>query len=258
MTYCLGLFLEEGLVLLSDTRTNAGIDNVSTYRKMHLFHEPGERLIALMSSGNLAVTQAVVNLLTEGIEAVGLPAEQITETPETLMTVPSMFRAAQLVGEAVREVYRVDGQTLEAQGAGFSASFLLGGQVRGRPMRLFQVYSAGNFIEASSDTPYLQIGEHKYGKPILDRAVHHQTSLLDGVKLALISMDSTLRSNLSVGLPADLVIYRRNQHTIEWQHRIEEDDPYFRNLRQIWSDALQKAYQDVPDPDWLPEDSPLA
>ncbi|MFI5019105.1 MAG: peptidase, partial [Dongiales bacterium] len=174
MTYCVGLDLKDGLVLLSDTRTNAGVDHISTFSKMHVVEVPGERVITLLSAGNLAVTQAVVNLLNEGIErAAGL---------ETLANVPSMFRAARLVGDAIRRVYVKDGEAMQAQNVSFDVSMLLGGQIKGRNMRLFELYSAGNFIEATPDTPFLQIGEHKYGKPILDRVVRSDMALEDGVK----------------------------------------------------------------------------
>src|SRR5580704_7634938 len=165
MTYCVGLAVAEGMVLLSDTRTNAGVDNISIFSKMHIFAIPDERFIALLTAGNLAIGQAVVNLLHEGIKT--------EERMETLHTVPTMFRAAQLVGEAVRRVFRTDGEALQAQNVPFDVSILLGGEIRGRNLRLFQVYSAGNFIEATPDTPFLQIGEHKYGKPILDRVVQY-------------------------------------------------------------------------------------
>jgi len=247
MTYCLGLYLEEGLVFLSDTRTNAGVDNVSTYCKMHHFHEDQERLIVLLSSGNLAVTQAVLHRVTSSNLRLN---EEVEKSPKNLREVADLYQAAELVGDAVREVYQHDGKALEAQGAGFQVSFLLGGQIRGEPMRLFQIYSAGNFIEATIDTPFLQIGEHKYGKPILDRVVKYQTTIQDGIKLSLISMDSTLRSNLSVGMPVDLLIYERDSFQSSMRRRIDETDPYFQNLRGYWSSALQHAYQQAPDPDW--------
>jgi putative proteasome-type protease len=243
MTYCVGLDLQGGLVLLSDTRTNAGVDHVSTFSKMHLVEAPGERVIALLTAGNLAVSQAVVNLLNEGVELQG--------GPETLSTVPSMFRAAQLVGEAVRRVYVKDGEAMQAQNVTFDVSILLGGQIKGRQMRLFQIYSAGNFIEATPDTPFLQIGEHKYGKPILDRVVRADMALEDGVKVVLISMDSTLRSNLSVGLPMDLLVYRRGALQVELRRRLTEEDPYFRLVRDRWSAALREAYQALPRPGWM-------
>ncbi|HEX3499623.1 MAG TPA: proteasome-type protease [Stellaceae bacterium] len=242
MTYCVGLDLKDGIVLLSDTRTNAGIDHVSTFGKMHLFEVPGERVITLLTAGNLALSQAVVNLLKEGIETDG--------TPETLYTVPSMFRAAQLVGAAIRHVYHIDGPSLQEQSVSFDISILLGGQLKGRAMRLFQIYPAGNFIEATPDTPFLQIGEHKYGKPILDRAASYHTELYDGVKLVLVSMDSTLRSNLTVGMPIDLLVCRRDALKVELRRRITEDDEYFRMIRERWSAALRDAYRTIPRPDW--------
>lgn len=245
MTYCVGLLLKEGLVMLSDTRTNAGVDNISTFRKMHLFEQPGERLICLMTAGNLAVTQSVVTLLTEGFEA-------SKGEVESLYTVPSMFRAAQLVGEAVRKVWVHDGEALKQQNVGFDVSLLLGGQLKDRNLRLFLVYAAGNFVEATDDTPFLQVGETKYGKPILDRACRYDTPLQDGIKLVLISMDSTLRSNLSVGMPLDLMVCRRDAIQAHIKRRILEDDPYCRMIREQWSAALREAYRAIPRPDWAP------
>jgi putative proteasome-type protease len=242
MTYCIGLDLKDGLVLLADTRTNAGVDNIATFSKTYLFEQPGERVIALLAAGNLALTQSIVNLLHEGIET--------DDIVETLLGAKSMFRAAQLVGEAVRRTYRIDGPAMQAQNISFDVSFLLGGQISGGNPRLFQIYAAGNFIEATPDTPFLQIGEHKYGKPILDRAARYDTDLYDGVKLALISMDSTLRSNLTVGPPVDLLVYRRDAFNFELKRRITEDDPYFRMIRERWSEALREAYLAIPRPDW--------
>ncbi len=242
MTYCVGLYLKEGLVLLSDTRTNAGVDNISVFSKMHVVEVPGERFIGLLTAGNLAVTQAVINLLSEGVETAGVT--------ETLHTVPSTLRAAQLVGEAIRQVFRADAGPMQAQNIAFDVSILLAGQLKGRTMRLFQIYAAGNYIEATPDTPFFQIGETKYGKPILDRAARFDTSLYDGVKLALISMDSTLRSNLTVGLPIDLCVYRRDGLRAELKRRITEDDDYFRMIRERWSAALREAYRAIPRPDW--------
>jgi putative proteasome-type protease len=243
MTYCVGLYLKDGLVMLSDTRTNAGVDNISIFSKMHIYEVAGERFLTVMSAGNLGVTQAVVNMLHEGIDT--------GERVETLYTAPSMFRAAQLVGEAVRRVYRTDGPTLEAQNVKFDVSLLLGGQLKGRGMRLFQIYAAGNFIEATPDTPFLQIGETKYGKPILDRVLQFDTDPRDGVKLVLVSMDSTLRSNLTVGMPIDLIVYRRDALKAEIRRRITDDDPYFRMIREGWSEALREAYRAIPRPDWM-------
>jgi len=243
MTYCVGLYLKDGLVMLSDTRTNAGIDNISVFSKMHLYQIPGERFMAVMTSGNLAISQAVVNMLHEGLKT--------EERLETLHTVPTMFRAAQLVGEAVRRVFRTDGEALRAQNFSFDVSILLGGEIRGRHLRLFQIYSAGNFIEATPDTPFLQIGETKYGKPILDRALQYDTDPRDGVKLVLVSMDSTLRSNLTVGMPIDLLVYRRDDMKPEVKRRIGEEDPYFKMIREGWSKALRDAYRAFPRPDWF-------
>jgi putative proteasome-type protease len=244
MTYCVGLYLQDGLVLLSDTRSNAGVDNIATFSKMHVFERPGERVITLMTAGNLSASQSVVNMLKEGIAATE------GETPETLLSVGTMFHAAQLVGEAVRRVYRVDAPALEEQHISFEISLLLGGQIRGGETRLYQIYAAGNFIEATTDTPFLQIGEHKYGKPILDRAARHDTELYDGVKLAFVSMDSTIRSNLTVGLPIDLLVYRRDELRVELRRRVTEEDEYFKMIRERWSQALRDAYRAIPRPTW--------
>ncbi|HYG88504.1 MAG TPA: proteasome-type protease [Azospirillum sp.] len=239
MTYCVGLYLEEGLVLLSDTRTNAGVDHISTFSKMHVVEVPGERVFIILSAGNLAISQSVIAFTQTGVEVDG--------SLQTLLTVPSMFAAAQLVGGAIRKVHATDGKALEEQHVPFDVSMLLGGQIKGESTRLFQIYSAGNFIEATSDTPFFQIGEHKYGKPILDRVVHHDTDLAGGVKLVLLSMDSTLRSNLTVGLPIDLLVYHRDSLRVDVRRRITEDDTYFRTIRELWSVALRDAYRALPD-----------
>ena len=249
MTYCVGLFLDEGLVMLADTRTNAGFDNISSFAKLHKFHRPGERMIAAMTAGNLAVSQAVLNLVQDG-----LPHPE-TGSLETIYTVPTMFAAAGLVSEAVRKVYRIHGEAMKEQNVSFDVSILLGGQIANRTLRLFEIYAAGNFIEATRDAPFLQVGEHKYGKPILDRAVTSATTLTDGVKLALISMDSTLRSNLSVGMPLDLLVYRNNSIDGVETHRIEEGDPYFQMIRERWSAALTEAHRKIAAPDWLHVDA---
>ncbi|MDE1173275.1 MAG: peptidase [Parvibaculaceae bacterium] len=245
MTYCVAMRLKTGLVMLADTRTNAGVDNIATFRKLTVVETPGERVIGVMTAGNLAVSQAVLSLLLEQGVSV-----RDGEPPQTLYTVPTMVRAAQLVGQAIREVYQVDGPSLEAQASDFNVSILLGGQIGSGKMRLFQLYAAGNFIEATEDTCFLQIGEHKYGKPILDRAASYDTGVGDALKLALISMDSTIRSNLSVGLPVDLMVYRRDALKVALQKRVREDDPYFKGLRQAWSDALTRAYLAIEGPDW--------
>ncbi|MEN0074750.1 MAG: proteasome-type protease [Paracraurococcus sp.] len=245
MTYCVGLYLREGLVLLSDTRTNAGVDHISVFSKMQVEEVPGERVLTMLSAGNLAITQAVWNRLQEGVQLGGVR--------QTLRSVPNMFRAARLVGQAVRDVFAADGEALKAQEVRFDISLMLGGQIVGEPPRLFLIYAAGNFIEATADTPFLQIGEHKYGKPILDRAVSFDTSLVDGVKLVLISMDSTLRSNLTVGMPVDLLVYRADSFAVTLRKRLTEEDAYFRVIRDGWSEALRQAYMEMPRPDWVPQ-----
>ncbi len=244
MTYCVGMRLKDGLVMLSDTRTNAGVDYVSSFGKMHLFCTPGERMICVMSAGNLAVSQAVVNQLEEGLE------DEKTGEIETLYDVPTMFRAAQLAGKAIRHIHAIDGKALKAQDINFDVSLLVCGQIAGREVRLFNVYPAGNFIEATEDTPYMQIGEHKYGKPILDRAGAYDIGLYDAAKLCLISMDSTIRSNLTVGMPVDLLVYRRDGLEPEVQMRFNENDPYFQTIHKQWSEALRDAYLALPDPPW--------
>jgi putative proteasome-type protease len=244
MTYCVGLRLAEGLVLLSDTRTNAGVDNISTFSKMHVVEQPGERLACMMTAGNLSVSQMVVNMVQEGFHSETLDGSY------SLATTPSMFATAQLVGEAIRKAFAAHGEAMRAQSIPFDVSILLAGQVKGRRMRLFQIYSAGNFIEATEETPFLQIGEHKYGKPILDRAARYDTPLYDAIKLVLVSMDSTLRSNLSVGLPIDLLVYRKDACRVDLRRRIHGDDPYFRQISEQWSSALREAYLAIPRPDW--------
>jgi putative proteasome-type protease len=250
MTYCVGILVEAGLVMMADTRTNAGLDNIATFRKLHIFERPGEFLAALATAGNLAVTQSIISHLREGLE------DPVTGKRHRLIDQTSMFKTAQLVGRAIRRVWETDGSALEQHQAAFDISILLGGQVKGRDPRLFMMYNAGNFIEATVDTPFLQIGEHKYGKPILDRAVTYKTDLYDALKLGLISMDSTMRSNLSVGLPVDLVVLRR--HTMGWEvnRRIEAGEPYFHDLRERWSYALKRAHQDIPRPPYGPASTP--
>ena len=231
--------------MICDTRTNAGVDNVASFRKLQIFEEPGERVLALASSGNLSITQSIVSLLAEGLP------DPTTGEVETLAKAPSMFKAAQLVGRAVREIYRIDGQGLEQQGGRFDVSLLLGGQIKGGRLRLFMIYAAGNFIEATPDTPFLQIGEHKYGKPILDRAVKFDSDLYDALKIGLISVDSTMRSNLAVGLPLDLLILRRDVMLTELIFRVEPGEPYFEDLRRRWSEALRATHQAIPKPPYV-------
>src|SRR5579871_4623111 len=201
MTYCVGLKLKAGLVLLSDTRTNAGIDNIARFRKMFVFEQPGERVVALMAAGNLGITQGVITKLDAAIRA-----GRFDTGIESILNCETMYRAAQIVGDAMREIQKRDRADIEAQGSAADATIIMAGQRRGGELRLFLIYSAGNFIEAGEDTPYMQIGEHKYGKPILDRVIKPQTTIEEAVKAALVSMDSTLRSNLSVGMPLDLCV----------------------------------------------------
>ncbi|HRE20986.1 MAG TPA: peptidase [Rhabdaerophilum sp.] len=241
MTYCVGILTNEGLVMIADTRTNAGLDNIATFRKLHIFQEPGKKLFALATAGNLGFTQSVISVLREGLE-------RADGRFETLLEQTSMFRAAQFVGEVIRHVYQNVGTAIEQHGASLDVSMLLAGQIEGRSLRLFMLYKAGNFIESTTDTPYLQIGEHKYGKPILDRAVTYKSDLYDALKLGLISMDSTMRSNLGVGLPIDVLVLRRDALKPEVEHRIEAGEPYFHDLRERWSAALRKAHNDIPAP----------
>ncbi len=247
MTYCVGLLLEQGMVFIADTRTNAGLDNVSTYRKLTVIERPGERVLALASAGNLSVSQSVVSLLTEGLE------NPETGTIDRLEDAPTLFKAVQLVGRAVRQVRAIDGPGLAEAQLPFDVSFLFGGQIRGEGMKLFMVYAAGNFIECGQDAPFLQIGEHKYGKPILDRAVGYDGDLYDALKIGLISMDSTMRSNLGVGLPIDLAVIRRDALQAEVVHRIEAGEAYFHDLRERWSAALRAAHMAIPRPPYGPK-----
>lgn len=248
MTYCLGMLLNDGLVMASDSRTNAGVDSVSTFRKMHVFTKPGDRVIVLVSAGNLAVTQSVLTMLDEGLGP---------EAPElSLHTVESLYEAARLVGRALRKVHDVDGPYLKAQDAGFSASFILGGQIKGQRMRLFQIYSAGNFIEATPETPYFQIGETKYGKPIIERVLTPELDLVSAAKCALVSLDSTIRSNISVAPPVDLLLYQRDYLKIATWQRLGDDDPYFMAVRRHWGEGLRNLFDEVPSPDWQQDIQP--
>lgn len=238
MTYGVAVRLDGGLVFAADTRTNAGVDNVSQFRKLHVWHVAGERTLVLLAAGNLAVTQSVLSLLNEQIAA-------SVADGDSLLSVSSLFRAARMVGEAVRIVRDIDGPALEAAKASFAVTFILGGQIKGEAPRLFQIYAEGNFIEATDDTPYFQIGENKYGKPILDRIIHAGMPLKDAAKLLLISFDSTLRSNLSVGMPIDLLVYERDSLTAGHQRRFGKDDPQFRALSTAWSNALRESFDRI-------------
>uniref|UniRef100_Q07P99 Putative proteasome-type protease n=1 Tax=Rhodopseudomonas palustris (strain BisA53) TaxID=316055 RepID=Q07P99_RHOP5 len=247
MTYCCGLLVREGLVMIADTRTNAGLDNVSTFRKLHVFNRPGERIMAVASAGNLAISQSVLSTLIEG-----LPGTDGGD-PETLMNAPTMFQAAQRIGRAIRHVNATEGEALRSEDINFEVSFLFGGQITGGKMRLFMIYPAGNFIECTIDTPYLQIGEHKYGKPVLDRAMHYDVELYEALKTSLISMDSTMRSNLGVGLPIDVLVVRTDVCDADLHHRIEAGEPYFHDLRSRWSAALRAAHKNIPLPPYKTE-----
>ena len=251
MTYCCGILVRDGLVMVADTRTNAGLDNVSTFRKLHIYAEPGDRVIALASSGNLSLSQTVRSTLTEGVE------NPETGEIETLINAPTMFQAAQRIGRVIRKLQAVEGTALAAAEVNHEVAFLLGGQIKGGRVRLFMIYSAGNFIECTTDTPYLQIGEHKYGKPVLDRAVSFDTDIYDALKLGLISMDSTMRSNLGVGLPIDILVLRRDTCDAELSYRIGPDEPYFQDLRERWSAALRAAHMDIPRPPYAHPAKPV-
>jgi putative proteasome-type protease len=242
MTYCCGILVRDGLVMIADTRTNAGLDNISVFRKLHTFELPGERVMAISSSGNLSLSQSVLSILHEGFE------NPETGARETLLNAPTLFQAAQRIGRAIRAVHVTDEAALQSADVKFDISFLFGGQIKGERPRLFMVYSAGNFIECTIDTPYLQIGEHKYGKPVLDRAITYEIDLYDALKIALISVDSTMRSNLSVGMPIDLLVVRSDTYAAELTYRIEPGEPYFQDLRQRWSAALRAAHLDIQRP----------
>jgi putative proteasome-type protease len=236
------MLLDAGMVFLSDSRTSAGVDQVSTFRKLSVFERQGQRVMVLMSAGNLAISQAVISLIRE---------HQASAATINLDTVPNMFEAARYIGDLLREVHRRDSAALKDHNIEFNASFIFGGQIGTEPPRLFSVYAPGNFIEATADTPYFQIGESKYGKPIVDRVVTRSTSLAQAAKCALISMDSTIRSNLSVGLPLDLLSIKRDALRVHSHANIDGDHAYFQMIRTRWSESLRHAFHELPDPDWL-------
>jgi putative proteasome-type protease len=242
MTYCVGMLLDEGLVFLADSRTNAGVDQISTFRKITVFERPGDRVMVVMTAGNLAISQAVINILHE---------RNASESADGIFQSLTMFEAVQKIGKALREVHRRDAHALNEHHIDFNASLIFGGQIGVEPPRLFCIYAAGNFIEATIDTPYFQIGESKYGKPIIDRVVSRSTSLAQGAKCALISMDSTIRSNLSVGLPLDLLCVQRDVLRVHSHVNIDEQHAYFRMIRTRWSESLRQAFHELPDPDWV-------
>jgi putative proteasome-type protease len=232
--------LDRGLVFLSDSRTNAGVDHISTFRKMTVFEHPGERLMVLLSAGNLAVTQAVRQVV----------CEDVGPHVNSVWNAKTMFEATRVVGDAIREIHRRDGQALKEAGIEFNCNFIFGGQIRGERMRLFRVYPAGNFIEATPENPYFQIGEAKYGKPIIDRVVMPATSLEEAAKCALISMDSTLRSNISVGLPLDLLVYEEGALRVTKFVQVDQQNQYMQMIRSTWGARLKQVFQEIPDPTW--------
>jgi putative proteasome-type protease len=245
MTYCVGIKLNAGLVFLSDSRTNAGVDNISTYRKMIVYEKPGDRFMVLLSAGNLSISQSVREILQ--VEQL---KERERDEPITIWNAPSMFDAARVLGQAVRHVYDRDAEALKHAGVEFNVNLVFGGQIRGEGMRLFQVYSAGNFIEATPETPYFQIGEYKYGKPVLDRVITPETALDEAAKCALVSMDSTMKSNLSVGPPLDLVVYEANRLQSDRIVCIDMQNPYFRMLHSSWGQKLREVFDSLDDPVW--------
>jgi putative proteasome-type protease len=239
MTYCVGLLLDAGMVLLSDTRTNAGLDNIAIYRKMFVFEDPGERVVAILTAGSLSVTQTAMARLQEAT------SDLDHDGPPSIMTVPTMLQVAELVGRTLSDVSAEVRSKMDRNAQSASATMIVAGQRRGGDMRMFLIYPEGNFIEATEDTPFLQIGEHKYGKPILDRVVRPDTSLADAQKAVLLSMDSTLRSNLSVGMPLDLAVIEKDACRVTMSRRIEAHDPSFAAMSTAWSEALRHSFTEI-------------
>ena len=254
MTYCVAIKLNAGLVFLSDSRTNAGLDQISTFRKMIVYEKSDDRFMVLLSAGNLSISQSVREILqVERLKDHG------TDEGLTIWNAKSMFDAARVLGSAIRKVQERDGAALKSAGLDFNVSLIFGGQIKGEGMRLFQVYSAGNFIEATLETPYFQVGESKYGKPVLDRVITPETPLDEAAKCALVSMDSTLKSNLSVGLPMDMVVYEANSFQTDKIVCIDENNPYFKMLHSSWGQKLREVFDSIEDPMWRGEmtDVPL-
>src|SRR3954465_6905111 len=246
MTYCVGVLLEEGSVFASDSRTHAGVDNFASFCKMTVFERAGDRVIVLLSSGSLAGTQAVISVLKQDADANpdgGVP---------NIMKARTMFDVACIVADGMGAIEPRDKPYLEKNDLAFNASFILGGQIKGEPMRLFRIYAEGNFIEAGADTPFFQTGEAKYGKPIIDRVIARSTSLSDAAKCVLVSFDSTMRSNLSVGMPIDLICYERDSLEVRKRRRFEQGDPYFGALSTKWSEGVRAAFKQLPEPQWGP------
>ncbi|HEX7272337.1 MAG TPA: peptidase [Casimicrobiaceae bacterium] len=234
--------LDAGMIFASDSRTNAGVDQIGRFSKMRVFERPGHRVIVALSSGNLSVTQNALSLLDQRARA--------GDGAVHLWNATSMFDIARLVGDALREVKIRDGPYLQQNNIDSHANFIVGGQIRGEPPRLFEIYSEGNFIEATPDTCYFQIGESKYGKPVIDRVVKRSTGLLEATKCTIVSFDSTMRSNISVGLPIDLVVYETDSLRIKLQRRIEESDPYFQMIHTQWGEGLRRVFAQLPNPEW--------
>ncbi len=243
MTYCVGIKIDAGLVFLSDSRTNAGLDQISTFRKMMIYEVPGERFMVLLSAGNLSISQSVREILQ--VERVD---RGVHEEPLTIWNAASMFDAARVLGSTVRRVHEQDGPALRAAGVDFNVTMIFGGQIQGEAMRLFQVYAAGNFIEATRETCYFQIGESKYGKPVLDRMITPRTRLNTAAKCALVSMDSTMKSNISVGLPLDLMVYREGAFAGSEHVCIDEHNPYYKMIHDTWGQRLREVFLSIDDP----------
>lgn len=243
MTYCVAMSLDAGMIFASDSRTNAGVDHIARFSKMRVFARDADRVIVMLSSGNLSVTQNAINIVEEQAHS--------GEHGQHIWNAGSMFQVARHLGDALREVKARDGPYMAQNNIDASANFIVGGQIQGEAPRLFEVYSEGNFIEATPDTCYFQIGESKYGKPVIDRVVTRGTSLLDATKCTIVSFDSTMRSNISVGLPIDLLVYETGALKIRLQRRIQEFDPYFQLVHHQWGEGLRRVFAQLPDPDWL-------
>ncbi|HEX9275066.1 MAG TPA: peptidase [Casimicrobiaceae bacterium] len=242
MTYCVAMSLDAGMIFASDSRTNAGVDQIARFSKMRIFVRDGDRVIVTLSSGNLSITQNALSIIDQRARK--------ADGELNLWNATSMFDIARLTGDALREVKTRDGPYLLQNNIDSHANFIVGGQVKGEAPRLFEVYSEGNFIEATPDTCYFQIGESKYGKPVIDRVVKRSTGLLEATKCTIVSFDSTMRSNISVGLPIDLVVYETDALTIRLQRRIEESDPYFQMIHSQWGEGLRRVFAQLPNPDW--------
>jgi putative proteasome-type protease len=242
MTYCIGVMLDQGMIFASDSRTNAGVDDIGKFCKMTLFERRQDRVVVLLSSGNLAGTQAAIGVLNQRCVA--------GHAAINLWNVPTMFDVAILVADAMRDIERRDGEYLQKNEIGFNASFIVGGQISGEQPRLFRIYAEGNFIEAGVDTPYFQTGETKYGKPIIDRVMTRSTPLADAAKCVLVSFDLTMRSNLSVGMPIDLICYERDTLEVRRRRRFDDGDAYFTALSHEWGEGTRQVFRHLPELRW--------